>query len=186
MSNTDDMSDTIKPNSEQLNSEDLLLGPITVTITGVARGSAEQPIAVSIDGGHMPFMPCKTVRRCLISCWGKNGADWVGKRMELFCDKSVTYAGVQVGGIRVSKVSGIDTAVSLMLSTKRGKRAPAIIHPLAEQEHYPAGMFDANLQAWSELLEAGKMTAEQIIAKAGERAPLTEEQIQVITSIVLK
>ena len=52
------IADTIKPKSDQLNSDDLIAGPMTVTILGVRRGSTrEQPVIIDIDGGHMPYKP---------------------------------------------------------------------------------------------------------------------------------
>lgn len=45
---------------------------------------------------------------------------------------------------------------------------------------YPQDQFDKNIAGWKELIEAGKKTAEQIIAMANSKAPLTEDQIKVI------
>jgi hypothetical protein len=49
--------------------------------------------------------------------------------------------------------------------------------------HYPAEDFDAHLPKWRAAIEAGKATPDQVIAKAGSRAPLTEDQQQTIKSI---
>ena len=70
-----------------------------------------------------------------------------------------------------------------MLTTTRSKRKPYTVQPLPEAATYPADLFDKNIQAWSELIEDGKMTASQVIAKAGERAPLTAEQQKIINSL---
>lgn len=186
MNDSDDMSDTIVPNSQQLNADDLLTGPITVTITGVSRGTPDQPVNVAIDGGHMPYRPAKSMRRVMIAAWGSKGSAWVGKRLTLFCDPTVTFGGVALGGIRISHMSGISGPLSLMLTTTRSKRKQYTVQPLPGAETYPQEMFDTNLQAWSELIEGGKMTAAQLIAKAGERAPLTAEQQKTINSIGVK
>lgn len=186
MNDTDDMSDTIVPKSDQLNSDDLLTGPITVTITGVSRGTPDQPVNIAIDGGHMPYRPAKSMRRVMIAAWGSKGSAWVGRRLTLFCDPSVKFGGVQVGGIRISHMSGISGPLSLMLTTTRSKRKQFTVQPLPDAAAYPPEMFDKNLQAWSELIEDGKMTSAQVIAKAGERAPLTEEQQKIINSLVVK
>ncbi len=100
------LSDTIKTKSDQLNADDLVGGAVDVVITGVRRGSADQPIIIDI-AGHMPFKPCKTVRRILIKGWGDNGHAWVGKSMKLYNDPTVKWAGVAIGGIRVSHMSDI-------------------------------------------------------------------------------
>ena len=129
MSN-ENLRDTIAPKSDQLNADDLLVWPITVQITGVTRGNSEQPISVHITGGYQPYKPCKSMRRVMISVWGDNGADWVGKAMTLYCDKSVKFGGVMVGGIRISHMSGIENNVSLMLTTTRSKRSEYVVKPI--------------------------------------------------------
>jgi hypothetical protein len=129
-----DLSNTIKPKSDQLNADDLLTGPMTVTITDVTSGPVDQPVHIHIDG-QQPFKPCKTVRRILITAWGQNGRDWVGKSMTLYCDKSVKFGGVALGGIRVSHLSHINAVMNMMLTSTRGKKAQTIIHPLVVADH---------------------------------------------------
>jgi hypothetical protein len=67
MSEEASLQDTIVPKSDQLNADDLITGPITVTVEAVKRSpSPEQPIDIYITG-HRPFRPCKSMRRVLIS-----------------------------------------------------------------------------------------------------------------------
>ena len=134
MSDAENLSDTIKPKSDQLNADDLLTGAITVTITNVARGSADQPVSISING-YMPFKPCKTMRRALIMLWGDNGKSWIGRSMTLYCDPSVKWGGVAVGGIRISHLSHIEKTESLMLTTTRGRKAEHTIHRLILEDY---------------------------------------------------
>lgn len=47
-------------------------------------------------------------------------------------------------------------------------------------EPYPADKFDANLPAWRDLIQAGRKTADEIIAMVTSRATLTDAQIQAI------
>lgn len=49
--------------------------------------------------------------------------------------------------------------------------------------HYPAEDFEAHLPKWRSAIEAGKATPDQVIAKAGSRAPLTDEQKTEIQNI---
>lgn len=134
------LSDTITPKSDQLNADDLIAGPITVTILSVARGATkEQPITLGIDGGRMPYKPCKSMRRVMIAAWGDNGADWIGKRLTLYCDQSVQFGGVKVGGIRISHMSGIISRMALLLTTSKSKRKEYIVNPLSDKsEEKPA------------------------------------------------
>lgn len=127
---TDSLKDTIEPKSDQLNADDLLTGPITVRITEVKRGDNDQPVVVQIEG-YRPYKPCKSMRRVMIGAWGDRGADWVGKSMTLYCDPSVKFGGVQVGGIRISHMSHIEHALSMMLTTTRSRRAQYTVQPLA-------------------------------------------------------
>lgn len=123
---------SIVPKSDQLNAEDLLSGPITVTVADVKQGSAEQPVALMIDGGRQPYKPCKTMRKVLVYCWTDQASNWIGKRLTLYADPDVKWAGIAVGGIRISHLSGISKEVTLMLSETRGKRKAYMVKPLAD------------------------------------------------------
>ena len=127
-----DVSDTIVAKSDQLNADDLVSGEITVRITGVNRCEKDQPIAISITGGHMPFKPCKTVRRILVAAWGANAANWIGQSMVLYRDHNVKWGGENVGGIRVRAMTGIKTPLVLALAESRKSKAKITIHPLKD------------------------------------------------------
>ena len=131
------LRDTIAPKSDQLNYDDLIAGPLTVRVKTLAMGSEEQPVIVSITdaatGADMrPWKPCKSMRRVLISAWGDKGKEWIGKLITLVGDPSVKFGGVEVGGIRVSHLSGIDAPLKIKLTTTRGKKAEATIQPIKE------------------------------------------------------
>lgn len=130
------LRDTIEPKSDQLNYDDLIGGPLTVKVVGLAAGGAEQPVIVRISnaatGAEMrPYKPCKSMRRVLVAAWGDKGKDWIGKSMTLYGDGTVKWAGVEIGGIRISHVSGIDAPMSIKLTTTRGKRSECVIQPIA-------------------------------------------------------
>lgn len=135
MSDVQSLKDTIVPKSDQLNADDLLTGPIVVTVQKVSRGDTkEQPVSIAIDGGRMPYKPCKSMRRVLIAAWGEDGRIWVGKSMRLFCDPDVMFGGVKVGGIRISHLSHIANTMTIALTTTRSKRAPYRVEPLEPQD----------------------------------------------------
>ena len=73
---TSDLRWTIVPKSDQLNAEQLLGGPITITVTGVeVHDSAEQPISIRYDNDDgRPYKPAKTMRKVLIFAWGADGS----------------------------------------------------------------------------------------------------------------
>lgn len=129
------LRDTITPKSQQLNADDLIAGPITVKIVGVKRGdTAEQPISIEIDGGRMPYLPCKSMRRVMIAAWGDDGREWIGRKMTLYCDPDVKFGGVKVGGIRISHMSGINGRRAFMLTTTRSKRSEFYVDALVDSD----------------------------------------------------
>ena len=133
-----DLTASIEPRSDQLNAEDLLTGPRTFTIENVTAGNAEQPVNVHlVEFPGRPFKPSKTVRRIMVAAWGKDSAAYTGKRMTLYRDPSVKFGGMDVGGIRVSHLSGISKRLVLALTVTRGKRAPYVVEPLPDVEPAP-------------------------------------------------
>ena len=178
----DSLKSTIEPKSDQLNYDDLLTGPITVTVSAVKRSTnADQPIDIHIDG-HRPYRPCKSMRRVLISAWGDKGAEWTGRSMTLYGDPSVKFGGVSVGGIRISHLSDIDSPeISFMLTTARSRRAGYTVKRLDTKSipaNYPDDDFDKNAPAWVAAVKSGNITVPQIINKVAEKGRLTSEQVQ--------
>lgn len=139
-----DMSDSIAPRSDQMNAEDLLVGPRTFTITDVKVSSAEQPVSVYLAEfpKDRPFKPSKTVRRLMVLAWGADTERYINKRMTLYRDPDVRFGGQDVGGIRVSHMSGIRTRMTVQLSITRGKRAPFVVDSLPDI--VPAQKVDAD------------------------------------------
>lgn len=136
MNNVMDLRDTIVPKSDQLNAEQLLGGPITVTVTDVRRGGGEeQPVVVHYDGqGGRPYKPCKSMRKILVFAWGPDGSQWVGRRMTLFNRPDVKFGGEEVGGIRISHLSHIDQDIAVALTATRGRKEQTRIKRLQEGE----------------------------------------------------
>lgn len=126
-----DISSTLAPKSDQMDYEDLISGPKTLTISGIRKGpSAEQPVQVDFEEFDRPWRPAKTVRRVLVACWGPDASVYVGRKVTLFGDPAVTWAGEAVGGIRLSHASDIDGPVTVALTIRRGKRSPFTVQPL--------------------------------------------------------
>ncbi len=127
-----DMTPTIKAKSDQLNADDLIGGPITIKITKVSKGAADQPININYEGDSgKPFKPCKTVRRILVAAWGKDGTLYVGKSMTIYNDQSVLWGGKPVGGIRISHLSDIDgTSLDVSLAVTRGVKRTITVEKL--------------------------------------------------------
>jgi hypothetical protein len=165
-----DLRPTIVPKSDQLNSEQLLGGPITVRVSDVRVGSSdEQPIIVHYEGENgRPFKPCKTMRKVLILGWGPDGREWVGKSMTLYNDPQVKFGGAEVGGIRISHMSDIPAGIKVSLTATKGKKA---LHTIAllEVDNGPAlsDVLAAIVAATNrEMLTAAKKLAEQLRSAA--------------------
>lgn len=173
MSDVSNLRDTIVPKSNQLNSEQLLYGPLTITITSVARGSDDQPIAIHYRGENgRPYLPCKSMRKVLIFAWGEDGNQWVGRSMTLFNDLAVKWAGVAVGGIRISHMTHIEREISLQLTATRGKKEPFIIKMLTPPaddrvEKFRAALTKKASEGLAAIVDAWGKTPEDIKAALG-------------------
>lgn len=121
----DDLRSTIIPKSDQLNADQLVSGPMEITVTDVRVGSSDdQPISIHYEGdAGRPYKPCKTMRKVLIFAWGPDGRDWIGRSMTLYHDPQVKWAGAEVGGIRISHLSHIDSDVNVSLAKTKGSKA---------------------------------------------------------------
>lgn len=136
-----DMSGTIEPRSDQLNSDDLLVGPRTFTITDVRPGSEEQPVRVFLAEGPAgrPWIPAKTMRRLMVLGWGAESDAYIGKRVTLYRDPEVRFGKDTLGGIRISHMSGIGRKPLVAnLTATRGKRVPWTVQPIADDAPAPS------------------------------------------------
>lgn len=152
-----DMSSTIAPKSDQLNSDDLISGPITVTITRVSanEGSPDQPVNIYFEGdAGKPYRPCKSMRRVMVHIWGRDTAAYVGRSMTLYRDPDVQFGGMKVGGTRISHMTHLDKKETMALTATRANRKPYTVLPLILRDEAPA-------------VDAGAM---QVAARAAAKA----------------
>jgi len=181
-----DISKTIEAKSDQLNAADIMQ-PVTVTITDVRKGDADQPVWISLaeyQGKY--FKPAKTVRRVLVHCWGADAAQYIGRQMTLYNDPSVTWAGEAVGGIRVSHLSHITRSMTFPLPVSRGKRQKVTIEkietpPQPQQPTQPAQ--DASQEAdWYAAIEeaAGDTDALRTLWQAASKNNASQQVLQAI------
>ena len=128
-----DITPTIAPNSDQVNADDLIAGPQTVTITGVKKGSIEQPVFIELaEFPKRTYRPSKTMRRVLVAAWGPKAETYIGRRMTIYRDPKVTFGGETVGGIKISHLSHIDRTLTLALTASRGHKGNVTIEPLPD------------------------------------------------------
>lgn len=127
-----DISDTLAPNSDQLDAVDLRGNPPRIfTVTKVdVRKASDQPVSIHLAEFPRVWRPGKSMRRVLAYCWGNDSAQWVGRQVELYCDDRVAFGGEKIGGTRVSRLSHIDGPKSVPLIIARGKSGVWKVEPL--------------------------------------------------------
>lgn len=149
-----DMTPAITPKSDQLNSDDLIAGPITIKVTEVTiRGGQEQPVSIHYEGDNgKPYKSCKSMNRVLVAAWGADAKEYTGRSMTLYRDPSVKWAGMEVGGIRISHLSHINAPMVMALTATKGSRKPFTVQPLKVAEPIDWG---ARINAAKTLEELG-------------------------------
>ena len=164
-----DLSKTIIPKSDQLNADDLIAGAKIIKIRDIKGGSDEaQPVNIYFHGdNNKPFKPCKSVRRILVQLWGSDGLKYIGRRLTIFRDDSVKWAGVEIGGIRISHASHIENATRVLVTTAKNKRTPMTIEVL------PMVLL-SDLAGAKKAVKEGKIKLDAIL----EKYDLTEEQLK--------
>lgn len=134
-----DLSMTVVPKSDQMNADDLIAGPRTITITRItASDTPEQPVSVYFEGDSgKPWKPCKSMRRVLIAAWGADASKFTGRSLTLYNDPEVQFGGMKLGGIRISHMSHLDGPLKLALTTTKSKRAMYSVKQLATRQAEP-------------------------------------------------
>jgi hypothetical protein len=134
-----DMTLTVVPKSDQINADDLIGGPRTITITRMAIDpTSEQPVSVYFEGDNgKPYKACKSMRRVMIHAWGPDASKYAGQSMTLYRDADVMFGGMKVGGIRISHLSGIDKPLTMALTATKAKRALFTVRPLTVAKPEP-------------------------------------------------
>lgn len=166
-----DLSKTIIPKSDQLNADDLISGSRTIKIRNIKGGEDEaQPVSIYFYGdNNKPFKPCKSMRRVLVQLWGSDSLAFHGRRLTIYRDDSVKWAGVEIGGIRISHASHIPSDMRVLVTTAKNNRKPMIIEalPLIELK---------DLDGAKKAIKDGKVTLDAVL----EKYDLTEEQLKAL------
>ena len=126
-----DMTQSIAPKSDQLNADDLISGPVTVTVKEVKAGNAEQPVdVVLVEFPGRAYRPSKSMRRIMVSAWGPEASAYTGRRLTLFRNPEITFGRDKVGGIEISHLSDLPKPLNVALTATRGKRKNFTVQPL--------------------------------------------------------
>jgi len=125
---------TIVPKSDQINADDLIGQSLTITVNEVKfSGGQEQPVSMYFDGSGKAFRPCKSMCRVLVAIWGPDAKEYVGRSMTLYRDPTVKWGGMEVGGIRISHMTHMESPVTMALTATKGARKPYTVRPLVAE-----------------------------------------------------
>ncbi len=149
-----DISDTLAPNSDQLDAVELLGGPQVFTISKVTKGTPEQPVNIWLTEFERPWRPGKSMRRVMVACWGPDANQYVGRSIRLWCDPKVAFGGQDVGGVRILALSHIDKPRSIPLLISRGKSATYKVDVLKVEQKQPEKASADMLAKLSALLDS--------------------------------
>jgi hypothetical protein len=133
-----DLTESIQPRSDQINSDDLVTGPQTYTIREVRQGAAEQPFDFMLVETERAYRPSKTMRRLIVAAWGSDASAYAGRRLTLYREPSIRFGKDVVGGIRISHMSHIAKRVEEKFQTTRGKRETFTVDPLPDAPAAPS------------------------------------------------
>lgn len=152
-----DISDTLAPNSSQLDNVELANGPRTFTVDRVVvKKGAEQPVDVFFVEFPRPWRPGKNMRRVLGHCWTNDSSTWPGRRVRLFRDPDVTFGRDVPGGTRISHLSDIDGPIDVPILVSQGRMGTYHVDPLPDAPTPPSESAIACATDKSQLLAWGQ------------------------------
>jgi len=171
----------IEPKSDQLNVDDFIAVPaVTVTIKAIDFVSDGKGLRtrITVEEFDRYYMPSKGMTRVITSAWGDDEQKWIGEKLVLYRDPSVNYKGETIGGIRISHMTGLDAErKEFDITQNRGSRKKHVVYRLqTELQPYPVEKFERLLPQWEAAINAGKMTHDEVIARAESVAIVSDEQ----------
>ena len=129
-----DISNTIEPDSTQINADDLISAPITVTIREVSKGNTEQPVNIHlVEYPDRAYRPSKSMRRVIVAAWGSDASQYAGRQLKLFRNPDIKFGRDTVGGIEIEAMSHLNKPLEVPLTVSRGKRRKFVVQPLQQQ-----------------------------------------------------
>src|SRR5699024_2941505 len=128
-----DISNTIEPDSTQLNADDLIGKDVTITVREVSKGNADQPVNIhSHEYPDRAYRPSKSMRRVIVAAWGPDASQYSGRELTLFRNPDIMFGREKVGGIEIRSMSHLDNPLEVPLTVSRGKRRKFIVQPLQQ------------------------------------------------------
>jgi hypothetical protein len=177
-----DISLAIKAKSDQLNAVDLIgAEPVIRIRKSDYNPSREQPLWLYYDGdNNRPWKPSKGMIRVLVTAYGLDDQNFIGKKVQLYTEPSVKFGSDEVGGIQIRALSDItEKGITCAHRKNRHKTVSYFVPLLAiNSKAYPDDKFKAALPAMAAQMAERKMTLQQVIAQCQKTGTLTKEQLE--------
>lgn len=147
----------VESRTDQINADDLVGRSETYTIAGVRPGKATTKYDIDlVESPGKCWRPPITMQKLLVIAWGNEASEWIGRRVTLYTDPTVSFGKDKVGGIRISHLSHITEPVQANLLVTRGKRKLFTAEPLIEA---PPTVPPEIVQAVAKARSEGKLEA---------------------------
>ena len=159
-----------------------------ITVSEVRVRKGDQPVWVYYHGcNNRPWKPSKGMLRVLAAAWSRDSSLWVGKSIELYGDKSVRWAGKEIGGIRIKALSDIKpSGISCMLTVSRGKRQEYRVGFLSlEMPAYPEDKFRENFALMVSWINEEGKSIEQVVSQMQKTGKPTAAQLKALEESVI-
>lgn len=181
------MKITVETRSDQWNAQDFLGGPKTFTVEAVKPGTGPNGLYdVVLQGETRLWRPAKTVIDVMNALWGDEDTDWMGKRVALYNEESVSFGKDQVGGIRVCGASGITEPKKFRVREKKmGSPKIYTIQPLPDAPSEGSTAPSISQDVWRRIVDLaaqngvdqpGPWAAEQLGRKLNGPQEITAEE----------
>ena len=180
-----DISNTIQPDSTQLNADDMIGQDVVITVREVTQGTSEQPVNIhSHEYPDRAYRPSKSMRRVIVAAWGPDASQYSGRSLKLFRNPEIRFGREKVGGIEIAAMSHIDKPLSVPLTVSRGKRRNFTVQPLQAPQQPTQPAQDAPNDAdWYAAIEEATGDREALL-QLHEQATQRGASQEVITAII--
>ena len=131
-----DISQLIAPDSDEMVAADLIGSPpqvfTIVEVTETVREKGKRVANIRLEGFPRPWRPGKGMSRVMADNWGRETQGWIGRQVELYGDPDVYFGSEKTGGVRISRLSGIDKPKTTRTNPRSGKNSTWTVKPLPD------------------------------------------------------
>ena len=138
MDNHDGFAESLMAKSDQITAAELMGITINVKIAGLTvKNSEKQKWTMRLEGNDKFFRPCLGMRRLIAEIWG-GPENYAGGSMTLYRETDTRYGADEVGGVRISHMTGIEAQIEVTVPIRRGVFRTYLIRPLRVEAPKPA------------------------------------------------